>query len=138
MAASILPRWFHQTSASRPRIDKSRNYWRGNRWMIGERDQSCLGSIGQLLNAGGYGSSHFTARIVIESKLHWIRGKPFSHFIRAMAKDYDHGICATIAEVIDAPLDDRLVSERKQRLESAHAAGPSGGQQDCCDVRHEI
>jgi hypothetical protein len=49
----------------------------------------------------------------------------------AMADDHDDVVDATFAKIVDAAFDDGFVSEGEKGLEGAHAAGLTGGEQNC-------
>jgi hypothetical protein len=55
-----------------------------------------------------------------------------------MAQHDDDGFNTTPAQIVDAGFDDGFVSEGKKRLESAHAAGLTGGEKNCSTRFHMI
>ena len=55
----------------------------------------------------------------------------FSNVFSAMADDDDDVFDVSRAQIADAAFDHRSITERKQRLEGAHAARAAGGEENC-------
>ena len=53
-----------------------------------------------------------------------------------MAEDDDDRFNSAVLKVVDAAFDNGFVAERQERLESSHAAGLAGGEENCCYVIH--
>jgi hypothetical protein len=57
--------------------------------------------------------------------------------VNCVVSDYNHNtLSATASEIVDATIDDGAITERKQRLELAHAPRLSGCEHDCGYVLH--
>jgi len=98
--------------------------------VIYKRDQGCPGRRGKLSDACCDRCAHRTVGIGINCELN--AGDLLANVAGAVAQD-DHDIFnAAFAQVVDATLDDRFVSEGEEGLERAHAAGAAGGEKNGC------
>ena len=102
--------------------------------MIDECEYDCFRCCGKRLSTYCDRGGHLGIGVGVDCYLD--TAKKDTDFIRAMAQHDNDLIDSAVAKVIDAGFNDSLVSEGKQRLEGAHAAGLTGGQQNCCNISH--
>jgi hypothetical protein len=111
VTTAALPGWYDNTRAALPGVEEFFDNGRRYRGVIYKRNQGCLSGFRKLTYSRGNGSTHLAVRIRVNSECD-SRHSP-ANIIRPVAH-YDNDLSdPTLAQVVDATLDDGFIFERQ-------------------------
>jgi len=123
-----------QPSPLSPFVDNRLDSFSWHRGVIDQADDQSLSHRIYCCYSPSDRSTHLAVRIRIDDESDGEVFQPFPNVFGAMTGNNDNVVYISRTKIVYAAFDHGAIAEGKQRLEGAHAARASGGEQDCTDV----